>query len=220
VWDAGASLWTVKTRDVWLSATIIRVDDDISVAYGDTSDALSTWVDASSDWVHDNTHATGFTFFDLGSDTNATKWAVRNNSGTELFTVDGAGTASLGGPLLANGNGIYSSVQKPTVATNLTVNLDSGNYIHFTSDTAYGAANKTTAAMDILVTDPSKFAVTHFVFEGDAAAIDPTWDGAMTITWGSGGAPTVPLVNGDFLLVTLERWGSNKWLGSYSSIAA
>lgn len=42
----------------------------------------------------DNQAATGEIRVDLGTDTSATKFAVRNNSGTTLFSVDGAGTVT------------------------------------------------------------------------------------------------------------------------------
>lgn len=143
-------------------------------------------------------------------------------AGTMDDVVDDT-TPQLGGPLDTNGKGIYASAQKPTVAANITINIDDGNYVHFTTDTDYGASNPLTSACDILVTDPGtgNFGAIHFLIEGrSAGATDPTWDGTMTIFWGSAGAPSTPTTDGDFLLVTLERWGVNKWVGSYSSLTA
>jgi len=187
--------------------------NDRASFWGDMADGQLQWIGASDIWLFDNTNVVGKTCFDLGTDTNATEFAVRNNSGDNLLLVEGNGGITLGG-------GLFSSIQKPTVATDITIDLTAGNYVHFTSDTDYGAANKATAAMDILVTDPGKFAVAHLVFEGDSTPTDPTWDGAMTITWGSAGAPSIPTADGDFLLVTLERWGTNKWIGTSATVEA
>ena len=66
--------------------------DDLTIVHNGTNTLITS---ATGNLVIDNTSATGHTYFDLGTDTSATSWAVRNNSGTVLFEVDGAGTVTL-----------------------------------------------------------------------------------------------------------------------------
>lgn len=76
------------------------VDDTIS-----HNGTLTTWTHITGNLVIDNTLVTGATYFDLGTDTSATSWGVRNNSGSVLLGITGAGLATLAGSLVVNDSG-------------------------------------------------------------------------------------------------------------------
>ena len=72
-------------------------------------DGTNTYmVSATGNWIRDNTLATGATYDDLGTDTNATEWAVRNNSGTRLLKVTGDGGIDLGTAWSMSSAGVLS----------------------------------------------------------------------------------------------------------------
>lgn len=70
--------------------------DDDTIGHDGT---LTTWTHATGNLVVDNTAATGATYMDLGTDTSATEWGVRNNSGSRLFHVTADGVATVTGDL-------------------------------------------------------------------------------------------------------------------------
>lgn len=70
-------------------AMTVGASADLSISHNGT-DSLIT--NTTGNLRIDNQAVTGAVQIDLGTDTSATKFAVRNNSGTELFSVDGAGT--------------------------------------------------------------------------------------------------------------------------------
>lgn len=83
------------------SATIgyLRGNDNSPLVLGTGNDdvlghdgANSKWTHATGDLTFDNTNVTGHTYMDLGTDTSVTSWGVRNNSGSQWLSVDGAGT--------------------------------------------------------------------------------------------------------------------------------
>lgn len=91
----GADVVVTATGDLVLADSVdlmIGTGKDLNLKH----DATDSWiVSATGNLIIDNTLATGFTYMDLGTDTSATGWGVRNNTGTTLFSVDGAGTATL-----------------------------------------------------------------------------------------------------------------------------
>lgn len=70
-------------------ALTVGFSADLSISHNGT-DSLIT--NTTGNLRIDNQAVTGAVHIDLGTDTSATKFAVRNNSGTELFSVNGAGT--------------------------------------------------------------------------------------------------------------------------------
>jgi len=70
-------------------------DQDDSVTHNGTN---TVWTHTTGDLTFDNTLVTGTTAMQLGTDTSATSFEVLNNTGTAIFTVDGAGTITMPGP--------------------------------------------------------------------------------------------------------------------------
>ncbi len=68
--------------------------DDLSLSHNGTNSLITS---TTGDLIIDNTLVTGSTIFDLGTDTSATDFMIRNNTGTPLFTVTGAGLATFSG---------------------------------------------------------------------------------------------------------------------------
>ena len=66
----------------------VLVNDNVALGFGTTTADL-TITSNGTNTTFDNVHTTGATFFDLGTDSSATKFAIRNNSGTEILTVKG-----------------------------------------------------------------------------------------------------------------------------------
>ena len=62
--------------------------DDLSISHGGTN---TTFTSITGDLIFDNQLVTGSTIFDLGTDTSATDFLIRNNTGTPYLTVTGAG---------------------------------------------------------------------------------------------------------------------------------
>lgn len=52
------------------------------------------WTHTAGNLLIDNTAATGATYLDLGTDTSATSFAVRNNSGVAKLSINGAGACA------------------------------------------------------------------------------------------------------------------------------
>jgi hypothetical protein len=94
--NSGSAMWSVT------GAGVVKQLDNVSLVVGTGSDltivhnGTNTLVTSTTgNLVVDNTNVTGATYFDLGTDTSATSWAVRNNSGTALLTVLGSNVARL-----------------------------------------------------------------------------------------------------------------------------
>ncbi|MFA9272275.1 MAG: hypothetical protein ACEQSX_16285 [Baekduiaceae bacterium] len=107
---AGANTWSAE-QTFGAGAAFLDNDaatwgtgDDLAIVHNGTNTLVTS---ATGNLVIDNTSVTGHTYLDLGTDTSATSWAVRNNSGTALLEVDGVGTATLhdGTTLLCKGAG-------------------------------------------------------------------------------------------------------------------
>lgn len=91
---AGVTVDGVLLKD----GDVVLLDSDRLVA-GTGSDYVVTHngtntllTNTTGNVVHDNQAATGATYVDLGTDTSATEFAVRNNGGAALLKIDGAGT--------------------------------------------------------------------------------------------------------------------------------
>ena len=72
----------------------IGAGSDLSFVHNGTN---SNIVSTTGNLVIDNTNTTGATIVQLGTDTDATDFQVKNNSGTTLLEVNGAGEAILSG---------------------------------------------------------------------------------------------------------------------------
>lgn len=82
-WDQSANMWFLADNAV-LGVGNTSASPDLSVLHNGTNTLITS---ATGNLVIDNTSATGATFLDMGTDTSATKVAIRNNSGTELLSV-------------------------------------------------------------------------------------------------------------------------------------
>ena len=81
------------------SALVFGTGDDDSVLH----DAINTvWTHTTGNLQFDNQAAAGFHLFDLGTDTGATGFSVRNNSLGDLFKVTGDGAITAGTGMWAN----------------------------------------------------------------------------------------------------------------------
>jgi len=96
----------------------VTAEDDVTIALGGDDDF--TMVHDGTDTIFDNTFATGASIFRLGTDTAATKFAVQNNSASELFSVDASGETTVTGNLTVSGNAF---VQGTTLQVDATVQL-------------------------------------------------------------------------------------------------
>ncbi len=71
----------------------VGTGDDLTIVHNGTNTLLTS---VTGDLIFDNTLVTGSTIFDLGTDTSATDFLIRNNSGTQLLSMNGAGAFQLG----------------------------------------------------------------------------------------------------------------------------
>lgn len=81
----------------------VRCNDSVTFELGSDADSSVThngtnlvWTHTTGNFTIDNTNATGQTYLDLGTDTNATSVAFRNNSGASILTVFGDSTVFMG----------------------------------------------------------------------------------------------------------------------------
>lgn len=99
-----------KYNQTWYKLVVagLPVADSVKILAGTGSDVEvyhdgtnSYLVNNTGNLIIDNKATTGKTYVDLGTDTSATAFAVRNNSGTALFQVNGAGTITAGAGMWA-----------------------------------------------------------------------------------------------------------------------
>ena len=97
-WNKSASTLTPAT-----AGDDIKLPDSDFIAFGTGNDleithngTNSVITSTTGNLLFDNTNATGSSLFDLGTDTSATSFQVRNNSGLALLGVNGAGAVQLG----------------------------------------------------------------------------------------------------------------------------
>jgi hypothetical protein len=103
---------TADGTDLVLTGTgDVVVADSLELVIGTGKDlrfihdgSNTTITSTTGNLIVDNTAATGATYFDLGTDTSATSWAVRNNSGSALLSVNGAGALAASGQVDLAGN--------------------------------------------------------------------------------------------------------------------
>ena len=90
MWDYSADsfLYTDNAKCVF------GTGGDLTFVHNGTNSLVTS---TTGNLVIDNTSVTGATFLDVGTDTAATKVAFRNNSGTEILTVTGAGVTNATG---------------------------------------------------------------------------------------------------------------------------
>jgi hypothetical protein len=98
-------------------------DYDLFVYHGGTDNYI---VSKSGDFIIDNQNTTGSTSFQLGTDTNATKFNILNDSGTELFSIDGSNIATFAGNINAN-NGVDITGANLTLADNIDIVIGTGS---------------------------------------------------------------------------------------------
>lgn len=93
-----------KYNETWYKLVVagLPVADSVKILVGTGSDVEiyhdgtnSYAVNNTGNLIIDNKATTGKTYVDLGTDTSATAFAVRNNSGTELFKVSADGVAAV-----------------------------------------------------------------------------------------------------------------------------
>ena len=70
----------------------LLLKDNASISLGDNSDFTAKHDGTNS--IFDSTSITGDIYWDLGTDTHTTKFAIRNNSGTEVFNATGDGSVT------------------------------------------------------------------------------------------------------------------------------
>ena len=92
--SGGSMLFTDGT------ALFFGTDNDTQINHSGTN---FQFVNAVGDCLFNNNAATGTTSFQLGTDTSATDFKVINDTGSDLFVVDGSGQADLTGNLDASG---------------------------------------------------------------------------------------------------------------------
>ena len=73
----------------------MRMLDDRQLRFGTADDITEAWLNATNDWLHNNTVATGSTIFRLGTATTATDYQVQDNALSALLTVDGSGIVTV-----------------------------------------------------------------------------------------------------------------------------
>jgi len=88
-------LWD-QTNDRWLwndnAKAVFGTGGDLSVYHDGTNTLVNS---ITGNLILDNQAVTGATYLDLGTDTSATSFAVRNNTGAAKLSVDGAGTVTV-----------------------------------------------------------------------------------------------------------------------------
>lgn len=97
-------VYTANGTDVIVTATgDIVHNDSVDVYWGTGKDlrlyhnGTNSYVESvTGDLIIDNQLVTGNTYMDLGTDTSATSFGVRNNSGTVAFVVKGDGKTTTG----------------------------------------------------------------------------------------------------------------------------
>lgn len=146
--------------------------DDLTIVHDGTNTLVTS---TTGNLVVDNTSVTGHTYFDLGTDTSATSWAVRNNSGTALLEVDAAGTATLhdGTTLLRKGAGTGTGDVVEVVGPDLT---------HGMKTVVYEATVSPSAIETALLTIPANSVVDAVQANVEAALTG----GGTTVTFGIG----------------------------------
>jgi len=109
--NSDAALWTFQADAVLTCEADLLIDSDSkSLKLGEDADTTATHngtnfvlTTGTGNAIYDNTVATGHQYMDLGTDTNATSFAVRNNTGAAKFEVDGSGQADILGNLDVTG---------------------------------------------------------------------------------------------------------------------
>jgi hypothetical protein len=117
-WDFSGGLVN-SAGELLVSGGNMQLNDSIVFSLG-TGDDFTISHDGTNT-VFDNTFVTGATVFQLGTDTLDTELRILNNSGTELFGVDGAGSAVLAATMVGDSLAITeSSVAKTGASLDIT----------------------------------------------------------------------------------------------------
>jgi hypothetical protein len=148
---------TVGADLLWdQSADTLKAGDNAKIVCGTGGDleiyhnATNTLINSiTGNLVIDNQSATGATYMDLGTDTSATAWAVRNNSGTSVIGATGASTS------FAVGLQQKSSSATAITTTRVLTVADSGGIFTVAQSSAY----------DIDLPSPTGGAGYHFLFQ-------------------------------------------------------
>ena len=129
--------------------------------------------------VIDNTNTTGSTQIQLGTDTDATALQILNNTGTNLFEVDGSGTGTIAGNLLPSTDNVYSLGSASQRWKDLWVGPGT---IHIGETTNHGKVSYNTT-QDHLAFDPDGDLTHEIVFtdEGHVGIGDITPVAALTV---------------------------------------
>jgi len=172
----------------------VGTGDDLTIVHNGTNTVITS---VTGDLIIDNTLVTGSTLLDLGTDTSATDVQIRNNTGTALMTVNGAGQATFSGNVDAT-NGLDVTTAALTAAAALTVtggafthsggainldptgaftlDMDSGQAVTVTmNDTAFTVAGGDNLANAIVLEDTN----------GDDYVAITTTTGSESITLGN-----------------------------------
>jgi hypothetical protein len=125
---------------VIISADTLDFADDVAATFG-VADANVSWVSASDIWLFDNVNAGGTTAFDLGTNTLATEFQIRNNSSTVLFEVDGAGAVQVpsGSNLDVDGTSDFSGNVNITSTSTLDIGSSAALNLRLNAGTPQGS---------------------------------------------------------------------------------
>ena len=216
-----AQTWTAEQTfgagAAWLDddTATFGTGDDLTIVHNGTNTLVTS---ATGNLVIDNTSATGHTYLDLGTDTAATSWAVRNNSGTALVEVTGAGLVTLadGTTLQRTGAGTGTG----DVIERIGATTVEGMEVRVLEVTLSPAAIETA-----ILTLPTN----HVVDSVQANCQSALTGGGTTVTWGIGitgdvdaygtvGMPTDSLAkNGKLNAIGIKAAGAGASIGQFSA---
>lgn len=135
----------------------------------------------TADVTFDNPIATGHWYFDLGTDTSATGFAVRNNSGTELLAVTGDGAVSIAG-------GVSFALGDDDPLNFGGVPDVSATWISASDDWLFDQITATSSTIFRLGTDT---AATDFQVQNDSSTALLTITGAGALTYSAAAAISI-----------------------------
>ena len=208
---AGSLVWADTELAAWGTGL------DLKLRHDGTNSFIES---VTGNLVIDNQSTTGHTYLDLGTDTAATSWAVRNNSGAALIEVTGSGLVTLadGTTLQRTGAGTTGDVIERIGATALE-----GLEVRVYEQTVTPAAIETA-----LITLPAN----HVVDSVQANCQAALTGGGTTVTWGIGitgdvdaygtvGAPTDSLLkNGKVNAMGTKAADAGASVGVFSAATA
>lgn len=173
-----------------------QLNDNIVLSFG-SGDDFTVACDGT-DTLFDNTHVTGSTLFRCGTDTSATDFQVQNDSGSPLFTVNGAGQVDIGGNLdVTGGIDIDADNVNFTIGAGADITLvHDGSDSTLTSTTGDFMLDNTNVTGTTIMALGTDTAATSFVVENDSGTGLFTVTGAGLVTVAASGVLAVTDVGG------------------------